>query len=170
MRKLALVLAPAFVLACADAGQDADTMAATMGDSAAGMPMDSASAGTQGMALANPNSATREQLAAAGVDSATIAVLMARRPFTNMVAVNDALPASMDSTARRTLYGKVWIPIDLNAASDQEILLIPGIGSRMLREFKEYRPYTNIAQFRREIGKYVDDNEVARLEKYVMVK
>jgi DNA uptake protein ComE-like DNA-binding protein len=62
------------------------------------------------------------------------------------------------------------MPIDLNTASDQEILLIPGLGRRMLREFKEYRPYTNMAQFRREIGKYVDDQEVARLEKYVMIK
>ncbi len=37
----------------------------------------------------------------------------------------------------------------------------------MLREFKEYRPYTNIEQFRKEIGKYVDKKEVARLERYV---
>jgi hypothetical protein len=39
----------------------------------------------------------------------------------------------------------------------------------MLREFKEYRPYKNIEQFRREIGKYVDKKEVARLERYVAV-
>jgi len=37
----------------------------------------------------------------------------------------------------------------------------------MLREFKEYRPYTSIEQFRREIGKYVNAKEVARLERYV---
>jgi hypothetical protein len=30
-----------------------------------------------------------------------------------------------------------------------------------------YRPYTSIEQFRREIGKYVDGNEVARLESYI---
>jgi hypothetical protein len=47
------------------------------------------------------------------------------------------------------------------------ILSIPGAGKRMLREFKEYRPYSNIEQFRREIGKYVDKKEVARLERYV---
>jgi hypothetical protein len=40
----------------------------------------------------------------------------------------------------------------------------------MLREFKEYRPYTNIEQFRREIGKYVSKDEVARLERYVLIK
>jgi hypothetical protein len=40
----------------------------------------------------------------------------------------------------------------------------------MLREFKEYRPYTSMDQFRREIGKYVDKAEVARLEQYVYIK
>jgi predicted DNA-binding helix-hairpin-helix protein len=61
----------------------------------------------------------------------------------------------------------VFVPINLNTASDQDILTIPGLGPRMLREFKEYRPYKQIDQFRREIGKYVDKKEVARLERFV---
>ena len=61
------------------------------------------------------------------------------------------------------------MPIDLNKASDAEILLIPGVGPRMRHEFEEYRPYTSIEQFRREIGKYVDKDEVARLERYVRI-
>ena len=61
-------------------------------------------------------------------------------------------------------------PININTATDAEILRIPGVGPRMLREFKEYRPYTSIEQFRREIGKYVDKAEVARLEKYIVIK
>jgi DNA uptake protein ComE-like DNA-binding protein len=60
--------------------------------------------------------------------------------------------------------------ININTASDAEILAIPGMGPRMLREFKEYRPYTSIEQFRREIGKYVDKAEVARLEQYITIK
>jgi DNA uptake protein ComE-like DNA-binding protein len=63
-----------------------------------------------------------------------------------------------------------FIPIDLNTASDSAILSIPGTGPRMLREFKEYRPYPNIEKFRKEIGKYVNEKEVARLERYVIVK
>ena len=47
------------------------------------------------------------------------------------------------------------------------ILMVPGVGDRMAHEFEEYRPYQNIEQFRREIGKYVDEDEVARLERYV---
>ena len=62
------------------------------------------------------------------------------------------------------------VPININTATDAEILKIPGVGPRMLHEFKEYRPWTSIAQFRREIGKYVDKAEVARLEKYIVIK
>ena len=76
-------------------------------------------------------------------------------------------PAASGTTASTT--GAI-VPININTATDAEILAIPGMGPRMLREFKEYRPYTSIEQFRREIGKYVDKAEVARLEKYIVIK
>ncbi|HEU4742322.1 MAG TPA: hypothetical protein VFS50_12085 [Meiothermus sp.] len=63
----------------------------------------------------------------------------------------------------------VAFPINLNTASDAEILSVPGVGSRMLREFKEYRPYVNIEQFERELGKYVDQAQVQQWEQYVFV-
>jgi DNA uptake protein ComE-like DNA-binding protein len=63
-----------------------------------------------------------------------------------------------------------FIPIDLNTASDSAILSIPGSGPRVLREFKEYRPYKSIEQFRREMGKYWNEKEVARLERYIVIK
>jgi hypothetical protein len=40
----------------------------------------------------------------------------------------------------------------------------------MLREFKEYRPYTAMAQFEREMAKYVDANEVRRMARYVEIR
>ena len=40
----------------------------------------------------------------------------------------------------------------------------------MVHEFEEYRPYASMDQFRREIGKYVDEDEVARLERYVEIR
>ncbi len=39
----------------------------------------------------------------------------------------------------------------------------------MVGEFQEYRPYTSIQQFRREIAKYVSAQQVAEYEKYVYV-
>ena len=38
---------------------------------------------------------------------------------------------------------------------------------RMVGEFLEYRPYEDMAEFDREIGKYVDEAEVARFRRYV---
>ena len=47
-------------------------------------------------------------------------------------------PASRTTTAKPA-GGKV---VNINTATDAQILAIPGMGPRMLREFKEYRPYT----------------------------
>ena len=74
------------------------------------------------------------------------------------------------ATSSTAATGAAIVPININTATDAEILKIPGVGPRMLHEFKEYRPWTSIAQFRREIGKYVDKAEVARLEKYIVIK
>jgi DNA uptake protein ComE-like DNA-binding protein len=79
------------------------------------------------------------------------------------------LATSLSPEQRGNVYRRLFVQINLNTASDAEILLIPGLGNRMLHEFQEYRPYRAMAQFRREIGKYVDDKEVARLEQYVFV-
>jgi radical SAM superfamily enzyme with C-terminal helix-hairpin-helix motif len=58
----------------------------------------------------------------------------------------------------------------LNTVTGDELLAtIPGFGNRMVREFQEYRPYISIQQFRQQIGKYVDDAQVAEYEKYVYV-
>ena len=94
--------------------------------------------------------------------------VVSRRPFKTAKDLDAAL-ASLPKEQRTELYAKLFVPINLNTATDDEILLIPGVGNRMLREFKEYRPYTALAQFHREIGKYVDNTELARLEQYVMV-
>jgi len=55
------------------------------------------------------------------------------------------------------------------ATGDQFKQAIPGFPDRMVREFLEYRPYGSILRFRKEIGKYVGDAQVAEWEKYVFV-
>jgi len=64
----------------------------------------------------------------------------------------------------------VFIPVDLNTATDEDILTIPGAGQRMVREFKEYRPWKTKEQFEKEIGKYVGPKETARLWRYVVIQ
>lgn len=83
-------------------------------------------------------------------------------------SASSTAPAPAASTTASTTTAIV--PININTATDAQILAIPGVGPRMLREFKEYRPYTSMDQFRREIGKYVDKAEVARLEQYITIK
>ena len=94
---------------------------------------------------------------------------VAKRPFKTIKDLDTAL-GSLTREQRTELYARVFVPIDLNTATDEEILLIPGVGNRMLREFKEYRPYESLAKFHREIGKYVNDTELARLAQYVKVE
>jgi DNA uptake protein ComE-like DNA-binding protein len=171
-----LLLASAACNSSADRAVDsvaATDSAATATVAAAPADTTTAAAGvaTQG-ALLDPNTATREQLAAApGVPGHVVDAIIAGRPYADMRAVNKVLLTHVpDSTERKAVYARVWKPIDLNTASDEEILLIPGVGRRMLHEFKEYRPYKAIEQFQREIGKYVDKTEVARLQQYVTIK
>ncbi len=60
--------------------------------------------------------------------------------------------------------------LNLNTATANDFFTtIPGFGNNMVREFLEYRPYASILQFRREIGKYVNTQQVAEYEKYVFV-
>lgn len=58
---------------------------------------------------------------------------------------------------------------NINTVTPDEILTIPNTGNRMVREFEEYRPYVSIQQFRQEIGKYVDEAQVAEYEQYIYV-
>ena len=118
----------------------------------------------------NPNRAGVEQLLAlASLDSALVEGLMARRPFIGMEAFDAYLDSTLADSAQAELYVELFLPINLNSASDAEMQLVPGVGPRLAHEFDEYRPYQSLAQWRREIGKYVDDDELARLEQYVFV-
>jgi len=119
--------------------------------------------------MVNPNLATEQELGALPhLTADQVQGIMAERPFLTMTDLDVAL-TSLSDEQRDALYRAMFIPLNLNSASEAEILLIPGVGNRMLREFGEYRPYMALAQFQREMGKYVDDAEVARLSGYVFV-
>jgi len=120
--------------------------------------------------MTEPNVADEKELMKLPhLNPALVKGIVERRPFANMVELNKFLSQSLDGKQLTELYTRMFIQLNLNTATSEEIILIPGMGNRMVREFLEYRPYTAIAQFRKEIGKYVDDKEVARLEQYVFV-
>ncbi len=127
-------------------------------------------------ALLNPNTANETTLATVPhVTPAIAKAIVAGRPFAKVTDLDRLLKEQKVTDTQLTeIHGKLFVPLDLNSAADDEILAIPGIGKRMLHEFKEYRPYKSMDQFRREIGKYIDKDkreaELARLERYVLIK
>lgn len=92
------------------------------------------------------------------------------RPYKGLAQFHKEMSKYVDEDKVNAMEQYVFVKIDLNAASDDDILTIPGVGARMLREFKEYRPWKTIAQFDKEIGKYVKAEELARLRRYVEIR
>lgn len=123
-------------------------------------------------AVLNPNLAGAEEMAAVVHVGATVAAtIVDGRPYLNATEFDAKLRgASLSDEQRAEVYVTLFVPINLNTASEAEMLLVPGAGPKMAHEFDEYRPWEGgMLRFRREIGKYVDDEEVARLERYVFV-
>jgi DNA uptake protein ComE-like DNA-binding protein len=121
--------------------------------------------------LLNANEATERQLSALPQLSGELSNrIVSARPFKTWGDLHELLAASLSDEQLEKLYGSLFVPLKLNSAADADIQLIPGVGRRMAHEFEEYRPYTSMEQFRREIGKYVDADEVARYEQYVILE
>ena len=205
---LALVKIP--VLAgCGGGGDSGESEAAPVEAAEAEDEMGAAAATG---ALVNPNLATDEELmAGAGIGGENAAAVTAGRPYLRAADLHAVLSEALGEEGALAAYDALWLPINLNDVTTEEILLIPGVGDRMAHEigkyvdedeverlaryvyvpidlnaatreeimavpgmsermaheFEEYRPYVDMDEFRREIGKYVDEDEVARFERYV---
>lgn len=127
--------------------------------------------GQVGSGLDDLNAIPEAKLAALPSMTADIAkALVAARPFNTIVEANNFLLGQHLTPSQATaLYDKAFVHINLNTATAAEILLIPRVGKRMTHEFEEYRPWVSMAQFDKEIGKYVDAAEVNRLKQYVFI-
>ncbi len=119
----------------------------------------------------NLNTATREEIMLIpGAGRKMAHEFDEYRPWKSFAQFDKEIGKYVDAAQVARLKSYCFIPIDINTASDEDISTIPGLGPRMLREFKEYRPYKAIEQFRKEIGKYVNAKEVARLERYIVIQ
>ena len=93
--------------------------------------------------LLNPNLASEEELAAVdGLDGDAVKALLDGRPLLRASDLHAVVSAHVAEAQYDDIYGALWVPIDLNDATSEEIGLIPGVGRRMTHEFEEYRPYT----------------------------
>lgn len=118
----------------------------------------------------NPNLADKSELT--GIDMVSDAVadsIIAARPITSNSDLAEAIGDALSAEQKSALMHRLFLPVNLNTASGEELGFVPGINGKMVHEFEEYRPYASIEQFQREIGKYVDDEEVTRYEQYVFV-
>jgi DNA uptake protein ComE-like DNA-binding protein len=118
----------------------------------------------------NLNTASREEFGLIPGAAGRMAREFAEyRPWKNFAQFDKEIGKYVGQQETDRLKKYVFIPVNLNTASDHDILSIPGTGQRMVKEFKEYRPWRSREQFDKEIGKYVGPKEVARLWRYVVI-
>jgi DNA uptake protein ComE-like DNA-binding protein len=124
-----------------------------------------------GKALTDPNTAAKSELAQLPNMTPAIAKSMVeRRPFKTVIELNRFLvDQKLTPDQAKAFYGKAFVPINLNTGTRDEFMLIPGVGSRMSAELMEYRPWKSWAQFDKEIGKYVGQQETDRYKPYVFI-
>ena len=114
------------------------------------------------------SSATQDEIAALpGMTPELAAAVVAGQPYASITDLNAVLMESLTEEQAATVRETLFVPVNLNSATREQLELIPGIDDRMIHEFEEYVPYEDMAEFDREIGKYVDAAEVARYRNYV---
>ena len=123
------------------------------------------------MGVVDANTAPeKDLLAMPHMTPAIVKGLIEKRPFASITDLNAYL-LSQKLTPEQAMefYKKAFVHINLNTATPEEILLVPGAGKRMVREFDEYRPWKSYAQFDKEIGKYVGAEQTAQLAQYTFI-
>lgn len=120
--------------------------------------------------LIDPNSATEEELAeVAGMTEAAAAAIIGGRPFATPTEMDAAIGDALDADGRKAVYAHVFIKVGLNTGAEDDYKLIPSSlrPSHLAHEFEEYRPFESMEQFSREMSKYVSDEEVVYLTRFV---
>ena len=118
----------------------------------------------------NLNTATPEEiLLVPGAGKRMVREFAEYRPWKTYAQFDKEIGKYVGAEQTAKLAQYTFIPVKLNTATDADILTIPGVGKRMVHEFKEYRPWKTREQFIKEIGKYVDAKETARLWRFVVI-
>lgn len=114
--------------------------------------------------------AEKELLAMPHMTPAIVKGLIEKRPFASITDLHAYLLSQKIAPEQAMqFYEKAFVHINLNTATPEEILLVPGAGKRMVHEFDEYRPWKSYAQFDKEIGKYVGADGAAKLAQYTFI-
>jgi len=122
--------------------------------------------------LVEPNVAPDSAiLALPHVTPALLDAIKASRPILSATVLDSiATASSLDKAQRTTLYGKMFVHVDLNRGTDAELLLIPGMNQARVDAIKAGRPWKSFEQLQAQLGKTAaTPAEVARLEQYLFI-
>lgn len=175
---LSLIAMLALVTACGaeKAPEEAAEPAAETAEAVEEAAAEEAPAGAEATAafptadLIDPNAATEEELAAVpGMTEAAAAAIVAGRPFATPTEMDAAIGDALNADGRKAVYAQVFIKVGLNSGAEDDYKLIPSTlrPGHLAHEFEEYRPFESMEQFSREMSKYVSDEEVVYLTRFV---
>lgn len=110
-----------------------------------------------------------------GVDAKKVTAIKAQRPWASFEQFQTAMSKATNAAEATRLEQYLFIPVELNTFTVEimDTFASIGVGTRQWkREFAEYRPWTSMEQFDREISKYLRSrpNELKRLKRYVIIK
>lgn len=109
-----------------------------------------------------------------GMDARRLGVIKAGRPWKDFEDFQTAMARASNAAEATRMEQYLFIPIELNTFTESimDSFASIGVGTRQWkREFAEYRPWRDMAQFERDIGKYLRSRptEVNRLARYVII-
>ncbi len=167
-----MLFAPLAVLVlCTACGNDPDSAAeAAAAESSNGQAAEITSSSFPTTPLINPNAAPEGVLAGIqGLSDSAIVAVIAGRPFATPSALHVVIGELLTDDVQKQVYELMFIKVGLNSGAEEDYRLIPSTMSagKLAHEYDEYRPYESIDQFRREMAKYVGDDEVAYLARFV---
>jgi len=122
------------------------------------------------MCIRDSNKASARQLAAvAGMTDAVNAALVAARPYATQSELHEAIGGMLSEEEQKRVYARIFVKVGLNTGADADYRLIPSTmpAGKLAHEFEEYRPYESMDEFRREMSKYVSEQEVEYLTRFV---
>jgi hypothetical protein len=171
-RKSRMLFAPLAVLVlCTACGNDTESAAeAGSAESSNGQMAEISSSSFPTTPLIDPNAVPETVLAEIhGLSDSAIAAVIAGRPFATPSALHAVIGGLLTDDEQKQVYELMFIKVGLNSGAEEDYRLIPSTMSagKLAHEFDEYRPYESIDQFRREMAKYVSDDEVAYLARFV---
>jgi DNA uptake protein ComE-like DNA-binding protein len=101
-----------------------------------------------------------------GISDSAPREITARRPWKTLGQFYQEMTKSATSAMADRWLQYVFIQMNPNTASDQDLATIPGSGAKAVAEITAHRPYSSKQQFETEVGKGLGAAEAARISRF----